>query len=162
MTPMGMFHFTGIVVTAATLAILDLWLIAPRLAPNRTPPMQDTSPRVFEAVLHIGKNSAAAGCTIPELIGRTEGAMRLGAIERGPGLFVAKLPSVTIRAGDQRLAEIVVTRGSPLHRRTLKTVPFFAHHGLLPVAVQRPRSWPPRRSACYRSASRRCAACSPW
>ena len=29
-----------------------------------------------------------------------------------------------------------MTRGSPLHRRTLKSVPFFAHHGLLPVAVQ--------------------------
>jgi di/tricarboxylate transporter len=97
-------------------------------------------------------------------------------------LLVAKLPSVTIRAGDrlhvrdtpdrlkrfeqqldvalfdgrdpdhalaadeapkageQRLAEIVVTRGSPLHRRTLKTVPFFAHYRLLPVAVHRPRS----------------------
>ncbi|HUG99630.1 MAG TPA: SLC13 family permease [Gammaproteobacteria bacterium] len=182
MAPMGMFHFTGIGVTAATLAILYLWLVAPRLVPDRTPPMQDTSPRVFEAVLHIGTNTATVGCTIPELIARTEGAMRLGAIERGPGLFVAKLPSVTIRAGDrlhvrdtperlkrfegqlgatlydaldpthalaadeapkardQRLAEIVVTRGSPLHRRTLKTVPFFAHHGLLPVAVQRPRS----------------------
>jgi di/tricarboxylate transporter len=44
------------------------------------------------------------------------------------------------RPGDQRMAEIVVTRGSPLHRRTLNTVPFFAHHGLLPVAVHRPRS----------------------
>jgi di/tricarboxylate transporter len=44
------------------------------------------------------------------------------------------------KAGDQRLAEIVVTRGSPLQRRTLKTVPFFAHYGLLPVAVHRPRS----------------------
>jgi di/tricarboxylate transporter len=122
------------------------------------------------------------GATISELIARTEGAMKLSAIERGPGLFVARLPSVTIRAGDrlhvrdtpdrlkrfekqldvalydaldpghalaageapkagdQRMAEIVVTRGSPLHRRTLKTVPFFAHHGLLPVAVHRSRS----------------------
>ena len=180
--PMGMFHFTPIAVTAATLAILYLWLLAPRLVPQRAPPMLDTSPRVFEAILHVGEQSAAVGCTIPELIARTEGGMRLGAIERGQGLFVARLPSVTIRAGDrlhvrdtpdrlkrfeaqlgatlfdaldpthvlaaderpkagdQRMAEIVVTRGSPLHRRTLKTVPFFAHHGLLPVAVHRPRS----------------------
>ena len=182
MAPMGMFHFTGIAVTAAVLALLYLWLIAPRLVPDRTPPMPDTSPRVFEAVLHVDEKSAAVGCTVPELIKRTEGTMRLGAIERGKGLFVAKLPSVTIRpgdrlhvrdtpdrlkrfetqlgaklydaldpthalaadeapkAGDQRLAEIVVTRGSPLHRRTLKMVPFFSHHGLLPVAVHRPRS----------------------
>jgi di/tricarboxylate transporter len=182
MAPMGMFHFTGIAVAAGVLALLYLWLVAPRLIPGRTPPMPDTSPRVFEAIMHVGEQSVAVGCTIAELIARTEGAMRLTAIERGPGLFVAKLPSVTIRpgdrlhlrdtpdrlkrfesklgvtlydaldpshalsadeapkAGDQRMAEIVVTRGSPLHRRTLKMVPFFSHHGLLPVAVHRPRS----------------------
>src|SRR6056297_239791 len=182
LAPMGMFHFTGVAVPAALLAIVYLWLVAPRLVPDRTPPLPDTSPRVFEAILHVDEQSAAAGCTIPELVTRTEGALRLGGIERGPGQFVARLPSVKIRpgdrlhvrdtperlkrfehqlgvklydaldpsralaadeapkAGDQRMAEIVVTRGSPLHRRTLKSVPFFAHHGLLPVAVHRPRS----------------------
>jgi di/tricarboxylate transporter len=185
MAPMSMFHFTDIAVTAAVVAVLYLWLVAPRLVPARTPPMRDTSPRVFEAVMHIGEQSPAIGATIAEVIARTEGAMRLGGIERGQGLFVAKLPSVTIRAGDrlhvrdtperlkrfekqlgatlhdapgapggpetaavdelpkageQRLAEIVVTRGSPLHRRALKNVPFFAYHGLLPVAVHRSRT----------------------
>jgi di/tricarboxylate transporter len=180
--PMSMFHFTDIALGAAAVGVVYLWLVAPRLVPPRTPPMPDTSPRVFEAVFHVGEDSAVAGLTIPQLIARTEGKMRLGAVERGQGLFVAKLPSLTIRPGDrlhvrdtpdklkrfesqlgatlfdasnpgqaleagerprisgQRLAEIVVTRGSPLHRRTLKTVPFFAHHGLLPVAVHRPRS----------------------
>jgi di/tricarboxylate transporter len=182
MAPMGMFHFTGIAVAAAALGIVYLWLLAPRLVPSRTPPMPDTSPRVFEAMLHVGEGSAAVGMSVAELIARTEGKMRLGGIERGPGLFVARLPSLRIRpgdrlhvrdtpdrlkrfeaqlgatlydarepgqalgaderpkVGDQRLAEIVVTRGSPLQRRTLKYVPFFAHYGLLPVAVQRPRS----------------------
>jgi di/tricarboxylate transporter len=182
LAPMGIFHFTGIAVAGAACGLVFLWLIAPRLVPARTPPMPDTSPRLFEAVLHIGEDSAAAGLTVPQVLALTEGKMRLGAIERGVGLHVAKLPSLTIRpgdrlhvrdtpeklkrfesqlgatlydaldpthalaadeapkAGDQRLAEIVVTRGSPLHRRTLKSVPFFAHHGLVPVAVQRPRS----------------------
>jgi di/tricarboxylate transporter len=182
MERMGIFHFTDIAVIAAAVGILYLWLVAPRLVPPRTPPMPDTSPRVFEAVLHIGEDSGSTGLTIAQLQARTEGKMRLGGIERGPGLFVAKLPSLTIRpgdrihvrdtpeklkrfekqlgatlfvggdalgaidgdgrppAGDQRMAEIVVTRGSPLHRRTLNTVPFFAHHRLLPVAVHRPRS----------------------
>ncbi|HKK03474.1 MAG TPA: SLC13 family permease [Gammaproteobacteria bacterium] len=182
LAPMGMFHFTDIALMAAGLALLYLWLVAPKLVPARTPPMPNTSPRVFEAVLHVDERSDAVGSTIPELIKRTEGAMRITAVERGDGLFVAKLPSMTIRAGDrlhvrdtpdrlkrfekqlgarlydardpthalsadeapkagdQRMAEIVVTRGSPLHRRTLKSVPFFAHHRLLPVAVHRPRS----------------------
>ena len=180
--PMGIFHFTPIAVAGASLGILYLWLVAPRLVPPRTPPMPDTSPRVFEAILNVGEGSIAAGMTVPQLLARTEGKMRLGAIERGPGLFVAKLPSLVIRPGDrlhvrdtperlkrfevqlgatmydaghpnealgaeerpaaggQRLAEIVVTRGSPLQRRTLKTVPFFSHYGLLPVAVHRARS----------------------
>ena len=180
MAPMGIFHFTGIAVAGAALGIAYLWLVAPRLIPPRTPPLPDTSPRIFDAVLHIGKGSASVGLTVPLLLARTDGKMRLGAIERGPGLFVARLPALTISpgdrlhvrdtperlkqfesrldatlhdahdpdravgghpgAGDQRLAEIVVTRGSPLHRRTLKSVPFFAHHGLLPVAVHRARS----------------------
>ncbi|MEJ2514521.1 MAG: SLC13 family permease [Gammaproteobacteria bacterium] len=180
--PMGMFHFTHIAIIAATLAILYLWLLAPKFIPDRTSPMPDTSPRVFEAVLHVEEGSFAAGRTVSEVLARTEGQMRLEGIERGDGLFVARLPSLRIRAGDrlhlkdtpnrlkrfesqldatlvdsehpgralaegeasgggdQRLAEIVVTRGSPLHRRSLKTVPFFAHYGLLPVAVHRPRA----------------------
>jgi di/tricarboxylate transporter len=179
---MGMFHFTDIAVAAAALGIAYLWLVAPRLVPARTPPMPDTSPRVFEAVLHVGAGSPAIGLTVAGVLARTEGKMRLGAVERGSGTFVAKLPSLKLRpgdrlhvrdtpdrlkrfeaqlgvtlhgapeitnglpagerprAGEQRLAEIVVTRGSPLHRRTLKSLPFFAHHGLLPVAVHRPRS----------------------
>jgi di/tricarboxylate transporter len=181
LAPMGMFHFTGIALSAAAIGIVFLWLVAPRLLPARTPPLPDTSPRVFEAALHVGPDSVAAGMTVPQLLARTEGKMRLSGIEREPGLFVARLPSLTIRpgdrlhvrdtpdrlkrfeaqlgatlfdarhpevalgddarpsTGDQRLAEIVVTRGSPLHRRTLKTVPFFTYHGLLPVAVHRPR-----------------------
>jgi di/tricarboxylate transporter len=185
--PMGMFHFTGIAAAAALLAVAYLWLLAPRLIPDRTSPMPDTSPRIFEAILHVEEGSFAAGRSVAEVLARTEGQMRLERIERGDGLFVAKLPSLKIRAGDrlhvrdtpdrlkryesqvgatlfdaehpgretaegsglaagdQRLAEIVVTRGSPLHRRSLNSVPFFAHYGLLPVAVHRPRA--PRSQA---------------
>jgi len=180
--PMGMFHFTGIAAIAASLAVVYLWLLAPKFIPERASPMPDTSPRIFQAILHVEEDSFAAGKTVSEVLARTEGEMRLESIERGDGLFVAKLPSLRVRPGDrlhvrdtpdrlkrfesqlgatlfdatdpgralsegaalgaadQHLAEIVVTRGSPLHRRSLKTVPFFAHYGLLPVAVHRPRT----------------------
>ena len=179
MAPMGIFHFTDIAVAAAALGIAYLWLVAPRLIPPRTPPLPDTSPRVFEAVLHVGHHSPVVGLTLPQVLARTDGRMRLGMIERGPGLFVAQEPSLTLKAGDrlhvrdtpdrlrrfeaqlgiklyepdapvraggrfkagdQQLAEIVVTRGSPLHRRTLNAAPFLAYHKLLPVAVHRARS----------------------
>jgi di/tricarboxylate transporter len=182
MAPMGIFHFTPVALAGAALGIVFLWLAAPRLLPPRTPPLPDTSPRVFDAVLRILPRSAAEGVTVAALHELTGGRLRLGAIERGPGLFVANRPELVLLAGDrlhlrdtpdqltrfeamlgarlhdpaahggarpgkqrlraegQRMAEIVVTRGSPLHRRTLNSVPFFAVHGLLPVAVHRARS----------------------
>ncbi len=182
MAPMGIFHFTPIALAGAALGIVFLWLVAPRLLPSRTPPLPDTSPRVFEAVLRIVPGSAAEGMTVTALQERMGDQLRLGAIERGAGLFVAGRPELALAAGDrlylrgtpeqlqrfeaklgahlhdpaapgrslprgkrlqaegQRMAEIVVTRGSPLHRRTLENVPFFAYHGLLPVAVHRARS----------------------
>ena len=182
MPPMGIFHFTPVALAGAALGIVFLWLAAPRLLPTRTPPLPDTSPRVFEAVLRIVAGSAAEGMTVGALQEGMGDRLRLGAIERGAGLFLAGRPDVALAAGDrlylrgtpeqlkrfearlgarlhdpaaagrapargkrlqaegQRMAEIVVTRGSPLHRRTLESVPFFAYHGLLPVAVHRARS----------------------
>lgn len=42
--------------------------------------------------------------------------------------------------GLQQLAEVVVTRGSPLHRRTLAATRFAASYGLLPLALHRART----------------------
>ena len=182
MAPMGIFHFTPVALAGAALGVVFLWLAAPRLLPPRTPPLPDTSPRVFDAVLRIIPGSAAVGMTVAALHERAGDRLRLGAIERGVGLFVAGRPELVLLAGDrlhlrdtpeqlirfaemlgarlhdpaapgrvlagshrlraegQRMAEIVVTRGSPLHRRTLSSVPFFAFHDLLPVAVHRARS----------------------
>ena len=35
------------------IAIAFLWLVAPRMLPDRAPPMADTSPRIFSAQLHV-------------------------------------------------------------------------------------------------------------
>ena len=43
-------------------------------------------------------------------------------------------------AEGQRLAEVVVTRGSPLHLRTLGASQFSTSHGLLPLAIHRARA----------------------
>lgn len=45
-----------------------------------------------------------------------------------------------LKAGGQQLAEVVVTRGSPLHLRTLATAHFTASYGLLPLAIHRARA----------------------
>jgi di/tricarboxylate transporter len=178
-----MFDFMLPVLIVGAAGILFLWLIAPRLVPERVPPLEDTSPRVFSAQLHIGEESFAAGKTLSEVLARTNGRMRVDRIRRNPSLFVAKLPSVRLQPGDrlyvkdtpdnlkeyerelgatlhnlggnerarandeplppdasaQQLAEVVVTRGSQLHHRTLADSRFAQSSGLLPLALHRAR-----------------------
>ncbi|MDG2376776.1 MAG: SLC13 family permease [Woeseiaceae bacterium] len=178
----GMFDFFLPVAIVGGVAIVFLWLVAPRLLPDRLPPLADTTPRVFNSQLFIKEDSFAAGKTISEVLAKTNGQMRITKIQRSESLFLAKLPSVTLQPGDrlfvndspenlkhyegllgatlynvsdsehpidedtplkaegQQLAEVVVTRGSPLHLRTLATARFSASYGLLPLAIHRARA----------------------
>lgn len=178
----GMFDFMMPVAVVGGVAIFFLWIIAPRLLPERVPPLADTSPRVFSSQLHIKEGGFADGKMLSEVLAKTEGRMRIEKVQRGESLFLAKLPSVTILPGDrlfvkdspenlkhyerilgatlynisdiehpvddttplqaqgQQLAEVVVTRGSPLHLRSLAAVRFSASFGLLPLAIHRARA----------------------
>ncbi len=177
--PFEMFDFTLPVVLVGSIGLLYLWLVAPRLLPEREQPLSDRAPRVFNAMLHINDASKACGLSFAECLALTSNEMRVDRIERGEGLAVTKLPSVTIGAGDrlavrdtperlkefekqlgaklysetgiegigdasaapeqQFLAEIVVTRGSLLHRGTLTSTRFAQRTGLIPLALHRAR-----------------------
>lgn len=97
----GMFDFflPGLVV--AGVGLLYLWLVAPRLVPDRDTQFTDTSPRVFNAVLHIGEDSYANGKTVAEVMQKTSGTMTLMRIQRGQNLGLVKLPTLVLRAGDR-------------------------------------------------------------
>lgn len=173
----NMFDFTVPVAMVGGVGILFLWLVAPRLMPHRLPPLNDTSPRVFNAQLSIRQDGFAAGKTLSEVLAKTQARMRVDRIQRTDSLFLAKLPSVVLQAGDrlyvkdtpdnlktferaigaelytpaseeetpltaagQQLAEVVVTRGSLLHRRTLSDTNFSSNTKLLPLAVHRART----------------------
>jgi di/tricarboxylate transporter len=183
--PIGLFDFSLPVLMVGSVGLLYLWLVAPRILPERKPPMADTSPRVFDAYLHVLENSYANGKTVAEVRARTHNRIRIERIQRGEGLFLAKLPSVKLQEGDrllvrdtrerlkefeealgvalhnvsdrdeagdqadgtlpgeadaQQIAEVVVTRGSMLHQRTLKEVRFGSRYKLTPLAVHRARS----------------------
>jgi len=182
LTQFGMFDFMFPVVIVGGVAILFLWLIAPRLLPERVPPLADTSPRVFSSQLHVKEGGFADGATLSEVLAKTSGRMRIDKVQRSESLFLAKLPSVVLQPGDrlfvkdspdnlkhyesilgatlfntsdiehpidddtplqemgQQLAEVVVTRGSPLHRRSLAAVRFASSYGLLPLAVHAART----------------------
>ncbi|MEO1247741.1 MAG: SLC13 family permease [Pseudomonadota bacterium] len=178
----SMFEFVVPAAIVGGIGILFLWLVAPKLLPDRTPPMADTSPRIFNSQLNIKEGGFADGKTLSEVLAKAGGNMRVDKIQRSDSLFLAKLPSVTIQPGDrlfvkdtpdnlkhyesilgatlynisddehpvdedtplkaegQQLAEVVVTRGSPLHLRTLTAARFSASFGLLPLALHRARA----------------------
>ena len=118
-----MFDFALPAVIVGSVGMVYLWLVAPRLLPERKPPMTDTAPRVFSAVLHIHANSAACGLRFAECLALTENEMRVERIERGEDLSVTRLPSVNIRDGDrlvvrdtpERLKRFEAQLGATLH-----------------------------------------------
>ncbi|NNF17258.1 MAG: SLC13 family permease [Gammaproteobacteria bacterium] len=184
----SLFYFTFPVAIASVFGLGFLWLLAPKLLPERVPPMDDTSPRVFNAILRVTEGSYPQGKTLSEVLAKTGNRMQVTRIQRGyglfgEGLFITKLPSVEMQPGDllyvndrpdnlkeferelgltlysvdgedadldtpvddahpltakgQALAEVVVTRGSLLHQRTLNAVKFVARYNLLPLAIHR-------------------------
>ena len=178
----SLFEWVLPVALVGGVAILFLWLVAPRLLPDRMPLMADTTPRIFNAQLHVKKGGFADGSTLSEVLAKADGQMRVDKIQRSESLFLAKLPQVKLQPGDrlfvkdspenlkhyeqilgatlfnaedeehpvddefpleagsQQLAEVVVTRGSPLHLRTLAAARFTNSYGLMPLALHRARA----------------------
>jgi len=96
----GMFDFALPAVIAGGVAIVYLWLVAPRLLPKRSIQLEDASPRLFDARLLLGEDSPAVDKTLAEAIGLTGGDMRVIRIRRGD-TFLMPLPDATLRAGDR-------------------------------------------------------------
>ncbi|HEX2140260.1 MAG TPA: SLC13 family permease [Woeseiaceae bacterium] len=124
-----MFDFTLPVVLAGSAGIVLLWLIGPRVLPDRSAPMSDAAPRVFRGVLHVTDASTAAGRTLAEVRAMTNGRIQLDRIERGEDLFIARLPTTTLRSGDRlyvrgdsrQLKEYEQLLGTPLWRSEAST-----------------------------------------
>jgi di/tricarboxylate transporter len=177
-----MFEWVLPVAIVGGVGLMFLWLVAPRMLPDRAPPMADTSPRIFSAQLHVKEGGFADGKTLSEVLAKAGGNLRIDRIQRSDSLFLAKLPSVKIQPGDrlfvkdspdnlkhyeqllgatlynlsdsehpvdddtplkaegQQLAEVVITRGSPLHLRSLAAARFTSSYGLLPLALHRARA----------------------
>ena len=178
----SLFEWVLPVAIVGGVGLLFLWLVAPKLLPDRTPPMADTSPRIFSAQLHVKEGGFADGKSLSEVLAKADGHLRIDKIQRTETLFLAKLPSVILQPGDRlfvkdspenlkhyeqllgatlfnisdlehpideetplkaegkQLAEVVVTRGSPLHLRSLAAARFSNSYGLLPLALHRARA----------------------
>ncbi|MEE8387022.1 MAG: SLC13 family permease [Acidiferrobacterales bacterium] len=97
----SMFEFFVPAVISGGLAIVYLWLVAPRLLPARTTHLADTSPRVFASLLHIPQGSFAEGRSLAEIIDKTGGAMKIERVLRGRETAILPLPDAIIKVGDR-------------------------------------------------------------
>jgi di/tricarboxylate transporter len=94
-----MFDFVLPAAIAGAVAILYLWLIAPRLLPPRSIELDNASPRLFDARLHIDEGSPWVGKTLADAKVAAGGDMNVVRIRRGEA-FIMPLPDATLRAGD--------------------------------------------------------------
>jgi len=96
-----MFDFIAPASLAAIPGLLFLWLVAPRLLPDKQPSFVNTSPRIFDAQLHISDTGPAAGKTLADAKKLTQGEMSVVSVRRSAELVITPLPDVVLRAGDQ-------------------------------------------------------------
>ena len=92
---------------AAAAGILYLWMIAPRLLPDRTSIAVHPERRVFDAAIRVGDLRHFGGGTLADLLRRIDGRIRIERIRRGR-LEVARLPSLTLLEDD-----LLSVRGTP-------------------------------------------------
>lgn len=97
---MGMFDFAKPAAIAAGVAILYLWLIAPRMLPPRELSLQDASARLFNARLRLPESSPAVGKTLSDAVALTGGDMRVVRVRRGSN-FIMPFPDVVLQAEDR-------------------------------------------------------------
>jgi di/tricarboxylate transporter len=98
-----MFDFILPVAIAGGFAILYLWLVAPRLLPERKTDLGDASPRVFTAQLLITEGSFSVGRTLAEVVAKAGGTMQVSRLLRGEQSALMPLPDATLRQGDRLL-----------------------------------------------------------
>lgn len=100
MEKFGLFDFAFPATIAGCVAIIYLWLIAPRLLPGRVSKLSDPSPRLFDARILLNDESTAVGKTLAEAIAMTGGDMQVVRVRRGDTVIMP-LPDVSLRTGDR-------------------------------------------------------------
>jgi len=125
----SMFDFAGPVLIAGVVATFYLWLIAPRMLPKRSPPIQRGVSRVYTAQIRLNDNSPVVGRSLADAITRAGENMKVETIQRGKGVFINPLPDVKLRAGD-RIATSSTQQNLREYARILGGTLFTAEHAV--------------------------------
>jgi len=98
---LGMFDFFVPAAITAGIAMIYLWLVAPRMLPPRDTRLVDTSPRIFTGNLHVDADSFADGKPLSEIIEAAGGKIRIIEIHRSSSITLTPLPDTVVLAGDR-------------------------------------------------------------
>jgi di/tricarboxylate transporter len=101
MDPFSIFDFAGPVLVAGAVAMAYLWLVVPRMLPQRTPPNERGVSRVYTAQIRLNEESPVVGERLSEAILRTGDVINVESIDRGQGEVIVPLPDVRLRVGDR-------------------------------------------------------------
>jgi len=101
MDSFNMFDFLGPASVAGFFAVLYLWLVVPRIVPERQPPMSATVSRLYTAQIRLDKGSPVVGRTLAEALVRAGDSIKVESIQRGQGVFINPLPDVVLKSGDR-------------------------------------------------------------
>ena len=96
----GMFDFALPALVAGSIAIVYLWLLAPRLLPERTNSLGDGSARLFDGLLSFEANSSFIGKTLIEANEVTSNKLQVIRIRRGDN-YLVPLPDIVIQQEDR-------------------------------------------------------------
>lgn len=123
MREFGMFDFALPATIAGSVGLIYLWLIAPRLLPNREARLPTVSPRHFKAQLRVHEESLVNGKPLSEVIALAGGKLEVEQILRGgEDTTLVALPDMVLRNGDrillkstsERLKELETVLGASL------------------------------------------------
>ncbi len=133
----GMFDFVVPAAAAGFIALLYLWLVAPRLLPERENQLHDSSPRLFSARLLLSASSAASGLTVTQARSLADSDINIRGILREDATL-APLPDVGLRSGDRLL---LLDTPSNLHAiATALGGDLYSNRGDQPVSEDNPLS----------------------
>jgi di/tricarboxylate transporter len=100
MEPFGMFDWTPAALAGVSVGMLYLWLVAPRLLPDRQPFTAEQQIRVYTAQIHLPEKSPVIGRTLSEAVGRVGFKLAVRSVRRNPNAVLSPLPDLILQPGD--------------------------------------------------------------
>ncbi len=101
---LGLFDFAIPAAVAGVVAIIYLWLVAPKMLPERSSILESAAPRLFTAHLTLDESGFAVGKTLADIIAHTNGALKAERIQRSgthSDVRIMPMPDVVLHTGDR-------------------------------------------------------------